>query len=171
MALKTRSSTIHIALIVAFLTTNVVLSDDNVPIPDGKSQLNVWFNKNVAPFAQRKSTLDPALVTAENGAKVVRVMQDGSGDFKTITDAINSIPNGNTKRVILYIGEHRIEITWRQKDEEDNVYSFVHCDITGTGSGTFLGRAWFSHSKVVYAYTTMSNVVNPAGWSNNMHAL
>lgn len=103
MASKTISF-IHVALLVAFLTTNVVLSDDNVPIPADKAQLNTWFNSNVKPLAQRKDSLDPALVTAEEGAKVVKVMQDGSGDFKTITDAIKSIPSGNTKRVIVYIG-------------------------------------------------------------------
>ena len=59
---------------------------------------------NVGPLDQRKSTMDPALVAAEEGAKVVKVMQDGSGEFKTITDAINSVPNGNTKRVIVFIG-------------------------------------------------------------------
>ncbi|KAJ1412083.1 Zinc finger, CCHC-type [Sesbania bispinosa] len=279
MAIKTKRSTIQVAFIIAFLTTNVVLSDDNVPIPADKARLKGWFNKNVAPFSQRKNSLDPALVAAENGAKVVKVMRDGSGDFKTITDAINSIPNGNTKRVIVYIGganyheKIKIERTKpfvtlygephnkpnlifggtaqqygtvdsatlivesdyfvaaniiisnsaprpdgkrpgaqaaalrisgdkatfynckligfqdtntklkvlgdngmtvivaqaRKSDKEDNVYSFVHCDITGTGSGTFLGRAWFSHSKVVYAYTNMSSVVNPTGWNNNNH--
>ncbi|KAJ1412084.1 Pectinesterase, catalytic [Sesbania bispinosa] len=310
MTSKTRSSIVHVALIVAFLTSNVVISDDNVPIPAGKSQLDAWFNKNVGSFSQRKSSLDSALVAAENGAKVVKVMQDGSGDFKTITDAINNIPNGNTKRVIVYIGganynekikiertkpfvtlygepQNMPNLTYggtaqqygtvdsaslivesdyfvaanviisnsaqrpdgkragaqavalrisgdkatfyncklfgfqdticddrnrhffkncliqgtvdfifgsgkslylntelrvlgdsgmtvivaqaRKSDEEDSAYSFVHCDITGTGSGTFLGRAWFSHSKVVFAYTTMSNVVNPSGWSNNNH--
>lgn len=57
----------------------------------------------------------------------------------------------------------------RKSDSEDNFYSFVHCDVTGTGTGTFLGRAWFTHSKVIFAYTTMSNVVNKAGWSDNNH--
>ena len=42
-------------------------------------------------------------MAAEEGVKVVKVMQDGSGKFKTITDAINNIRSGNTKRVILYI--------------------------------------------------------------------
>lgn len=101
---KTVRSYIHVALVISFLTANIVLSDDNVPIPSDKAQLNTWFNNNVKPLSQRKNTLDPALVTAEEGAKVVKVMKDGSGDFKTITDAIKSIPEGNTKRVIVYIG-------------------------------------------------------------------
>ncbi|KAJ1410331.1 Pectinesterase, catalytic [Sesbania bispinosa] len=310
MASKTRSSTIQVSLIVAFLIANVVLSDDSVPIPADKSQLETWFKSNVAPLGQRKNSLDPALVAAEDDAKVVKVMQDGSGDFKTITDAIDNIPNGNTKRVIVYIGganynekikiertkpfvtlygepENMPNLTYggtaqqygtvdsatlivesdyfvaaniiisnsaprpdgkrqgaqavalrisgdkatfynckllgfqdtvcddknrhlfkncliqgtvdfifgsgkslylntelralsnsgmtvivaqaRKSETEDNVYSFVHCSITGTGTGTFLGRAWMSHSKVIFAYTTMSSIVNPAGWSNNRH--
>nr|KYP75051.1 Pectinesterase PPME1 [Cajanus cajan] len=52
----------------------------------------------------RKKILDPNLVAAEEGAKVVKVMQDGSGEFKTITDAIKSVLDGNAKHVIFYIG-------------------------------------------------------------------
>jgi len=89
---------------VVFLTTSqVVLSDDSIMPPD-KTQLGSWFSANVAPLDKRKSTLDSKLVAAEENATVVKVMQDGSGDFKTITDALKSIPSGNTQRVILYIG-------------------------------------------------------------------
>ncbi|KAF2534664.1 hypothetical protein F2Q70_00032527, partial [Brassica cretica] len=51
--------------------------------------------------------------------------------------------------------------------EEKSGYSFVHCKVTGTGTGIYLGRAWMSHPKVVYAYTDMSSVVNPSGWHEN----
>jgi pectinesterase len=90
--------------IATLFIANVVLSDDTIPIPADREQIETWFNTNVGPLEQRKDTLDPELVTAEADAKVIKVMQDGSGDFKTITDAINSIPNGNTKRVIIHIG-------------------------------------------------------------------
>ncbi|KAG5059665.1 hypothetical protein JHK87_000694 [Glycine soja] len=310
MASRTICFTIQVTLVVAFLTTKVVLSDDTVPIPANKAQLGEWYNTNVGPLDQRKSTVDPALVTAEEGAKVVKVMQDGSGEFKTITDAIKSIPSGNTKRVIIYIGagnynekikiektkpfvtlygvpEKMPNLTFggtaqqygtvdsatlivesdyfvaanimisntaprpdpktpggqavalrisgdkaafynckmygfqdticddrnrhffkdcliqgtmdyifgsgkslyvstelrtlgdngitvivaqaRKSETEDNAYSFVHCDVTGTGTGTFLGRAWMSHPRVVFAYSNMSDIVNKLGWSNNNH--
>ena len=51
--------------------------------------------------------------------------------------------------------------------EEKSGYSFVHCKVTGVGEGIYLGRAWMSHPKVVYAYTEMTSVVNPAGWQEN----
>ncbi|XP_022738510.1 putative pectinesterase 63 [Durio zibethinus] len=56
----------------------------------------------------------------------------------------------------------------RESSSENTGYSFVHCSITGTASGTYLGRAWKTSPRVVYAYTDMSSVVNPAGWSDNL---
>ncbi|KAE9615434.1 hypothetical protein Lal_00048318 [Lupinus albus] len=310
MASNSRSSIIHVSLMVAFLASNIALANDNVPIPAVKSQLNSWYHQNVKPLSQRKTTLDPALVAAESAATVIKVMQDGSGNFKTINEAIKSIPKGNTKRVMVYIGSGtynekiRIErekpfITlygapgkmpnltyggtaleygtldsatlivesdyfvasniiisnsaprpdgkrkgaqavalrasgdkatfykvtllgfqdtlcddahWhiykdcliqgtvdfvfgngktlflntelrvlgdegmsvitahaRDKKTDDTGYSFVHCDVTGTGNGTLLGRAWMSKSKVVFAYSNIGSVVNKAAWSNNLH--
>lgn len=58
----------------------------------------------------------------------------------------------------------------RKSESEDYIYSFVHCDLTGTGTRTFLGRAWMSRPKVAFAYSTMTNVIDPEGWSNNMHS-
>lgn len=57
----------------------------------------------------------------------------------------------------------------RKSEEEDIGYSFVHCDISGTANGTWLGRAWMSHGKVVFAYTSMAKIVNPLGWNENNH--
>ena len=54
----------------------------------------------------------------------------------------------------------------RDSASEDTGYSFLHCNITGTGNGTYLGRAWRTSPRVVFAYTSMSEVITPAGWNN-----
>ncbi|CAN6565217.1 unnamed protein product [Malus baccata var. baccata] len=311
MAGKNTCMGVHAALIMTILlTATIATADDNTPIPSDHSQINTWFNNNVKPYTERQSTLDPAVVTAEAGQTVIKVMQDGKGDFKTVTDAINSIPAGNTKRVIVHVGggeynekimiprnkpfvtlygsptnmpnltfdgtaqkygtvnsatviaesdyfvaanlliknssprpdgkrvgaqavalrvsgnnsalyncklvgfqdtlcddrgnhlfkdcyiEGTVDFIWgsgkslylntelhvlgdtgitviaaqaRDSASEDTGYSFVHCNVTGIGSGTYLGRAWRVRPQVVYAYTSMTEVVNPAGWSNDNH--
>lgn len=55
----------------------------------------------------------------------------------------------------------------RENDNEKTGFSFVHCSITGTGNNTYLGRAWKSRPRVVYAYTNMTRVVTPQGWFDN----
>ena len=60
-------------------------------------------------------------------------------------------------------------ITAQGKEEksENFGYSFVQCKITGSGSGSFLGRAWRKMPQVIFSYTEMGAVVNPLGWSDN----
>ncbi|GMY22680.1 putative pectinesterase 63 [Fagus crenata] len=80
---------VHAALTTFLLIVISVISDNTTPIPD-KSQLNTWFQNNVKPLSQRKTTLDPALVTGEEGPpKVIGVSKNG-GDFRCV-DAIKSI--------------------------------------------------------------------------------
>jgi len=55
------------------------------------------------PGADGKLVLDGKLRQAEMNSVRVTVSQDGTGDFKTITEAINSIPPYNTRRVIIAI--------------------------------------------------------------------
>ncbi|CAA0326845.1 unnamed protein product [Arabidopsis thaliana] len=295
---------ILLGLLVVFVTP-MVFADDVTPIPEGKPQVAQWFKANVGPLAQRKG-LDPALVAAEAAPRIINVNPKG-GEFKTLTDAIKSVPAGNTKRVIIKMapGEYKEKVTIDRnkpfitlmgqpnampvitydgtaakygtvdsasliilsdyfmavnivvkntapapdgktkgaqalsmrisgnfaafynckfygfqdticddtgnhffKDcyvegtfdfifgsgtsmylgtqlhvvgdgirviaahagksaEEKSGYSFVHCKVTGTGGGIYLGRAWMSHPKVVYAYTEMTSVVNPTGWQEN----
>ncbi|CAH9060620.1 unnamed protein product [Cuscuta europaea] len=51
-------------LLPLLLCPTSVVSDDNVPIPPTKDQVNTWFTANVKPLASRKD-LDPGLVKAE----------------------------------------------------------------------------------------------------------
>ncbi|KAI9173486.1 hypothetical protein LWI28_025801 [Acer negundo] len=300
---------IHLAILLAiFITGHVVVSDDTTPIPADASAVGGWFSANVGAFGTRKVTLDPELVAAEANPQVIKVRQDGTGDFKKINDAIKSIPSGNTRRVIIWIGagEYREKITIertipfvtfygspnamptitqsgtalqygtvdsatvivqsdyfvaaniifknsaprpnssknggqalalrisgtkaafykckmhgfqdtlcddkglhffkdcyiegtvdfifgggksiylntqlhvlgdkditvitaqaRDRLGEDVGYSFVHCQVTGTGKRTYLGRAWMSYPRVVFAYTSMTDVILPVAWDEN----
>lgn len=54
----------------------------------------------------------------------------------------------------------------RDNPTNDVGYSFVQCSVTGTGKKSFLGRTWRSHPTVVFAYSDISDVIDPAGWSN-----
>ncbi|TYG60219.1 hypothetical protein ES288_D07G050700v1 [Gossypium darwinii] len=259
------------ALITIILIFAPTVSLQSSPeIPEDKSQVSAWFDANVMPASERTGSIDPVLAQAETEPTVVKVVQGGGGDFETITEAIESVPEGNDKRVIISIGpvdsaslivesdffmavnliiensaprpdgktegaqavalrisgdeaafynckiigfqdtlcDDRgnhffmncyihgtvdfifgsgkslylntelyvdgdtgltvITAQARESQEENTGYSFVHCTITGTAQGAYLGRAWKTSSKVVYAYTDMSEVINPEGWSHNL---
>ncbi|KAK4433561.1 Pectinesterase 2 [Sesamum alatum] len=299
---------VEVFFVTALLVLPFVVSDELIPAD--KSQINNWFNRNVGPFASREGSLDPAVVEAERNATVVNVRIDGSGNFKTITDAINSIPKDNKQRVIISIGpgnytekvkierdKHFITLygdpknmpvmvfdgtaaqygtlesatlsvesnyfsavnvnfvnsaprpdgvrelaqaaamkiageyasfynckfhgfqdtlcddkgkhffkdcyiegtvdfifgsgqslylnsevhvipgdamsfitaNARSKHDEPNGYVFVHCRVTGIGGVAYMGRSWFPYSRVVFAYSQLSEAVNAEGWSNNRH--
>ncbi|KAJ9140054.1 hypothetical protein P3X46_030741 [Hevea brasiliensis] len=295
-----------LAIVLAAIT---VSADDATPIPDTPDGIQAWFDANVKPLADRAGTLEKALEAAEATPKTIKVRADGSGEFKTITDAVKSIPAGNKERVIVDIGpgtytekvtierdkpfitflgppdkatlafggtaaeygtvysatlqvdsdffvasnliiqntaprpdgkragaqavafriggnmaafynvkmlgfqdtlcddkgfhffkdcyiEGTVDFIFgsgksiylqteirvladaeqtvitaqaRETEAQDVGYSFVHCSVTGTGTGAFLGRAWMPMPRVVFAYTSMTEVINPEGWSSNNH--
>ncbi|XP_028804285.1 pectinesterase 1-like [Neltuma alba] len=114
MATKaTSSSAIAAAVFMVAALITTVLSDDMLPVPGDKSQLTKWFNDNVKPLSSAQlemnnnkglRIINPKLAAAEKRVKVVKVKKDGSGDFKTVSDAIKAIPEGNRRRVIVYVG-------------------------------------------------------------------
>ncbi|XP_020161181.1 probable pectinesterase 53 isoform X1 [Aegilops tauschii subsp. strangulata] len=53
----------------------------------------------------------------------------------------------------------------RQSMLEDTGFSFVGCRVTGSGA-LYLGRAWGTFSRVVFAYTYMDDIIVPRGWYN-----
>ncbi|KAJ0032033.1 hypothetical protein Pint_13570 [Pistacia integerrima] len=114
--------------ILATLLTIVLISSNLIPIvvcepeiiPTDSSKLDAWIGQNIKQFVETKSlddkegsVLDDVLATAEAGLKVITVVKDGSGDFKTVADAVKSIPSGNSKRTVIKIGggEYREKIT------------------------------------------------------------
>ena len=82
-------------------------------IPLDASKLEAWIGENMREFTERKAQLaqgkndtvvDHVVAAAEDGFRVITVRKDGRGDFKTVTDAVKSIPSGNTRRVVVKIG-------------------------------------------------------------------
>ncbi|XP_062147677.1 putative pectinesterase 63 [Alnus glutinosa] len=104
----------HLAAPASFLATLLVLqllaTVVSVPttVPSDTSKLDAWIKSNMREYKDVSATksIDQALLIAEkkDNVKVIRVKKDGTGDFKTITDAVKSVPSGNTKRVIIKIG-------------------------------------------------------------------
>ncbi|XP_062087065.1 putative pectinesterase 63 [Humulus lupulus] len=110
MALKVILFVAGVVLALQVITTSAETSF----IPSEQSKLDGWIDHNMRAYEKDKTTLsetinnkltlDKQLTAAEHAVKVIKVSQDGKGDFKTITDAVKSIPSGNTGRVIVWIG-------------------------------------------------------------------
>ncbi|MQL98695.1 hypothetical protein Taro_031417 [Colocasia esculenta] len=48
---------------------------------------------------------------------------------------------------------------------EETGFSFIRCKVTGSGA-LYLGRAWGTFSRVVFAFTFMDRTIIPNGWYN-----
>ncbi|KAM1771145.1 hypothetical protein ACFX11_046002 [Malus domestica] len=53
----------------------------------------------------------------------------------------------------------------RASKDDNTGYAFVNCFIGGTGR-VWLGRAWRPFSRVVFASTTMTDIIAPEGWND-----
>ncbi|KAJ0041178.1 hypothetical protein Pint_28409 [Pistacia integerrima] len=58
-------------------------------------------------------------------------------------------------------------LTAQKRDSllQETGFSFVNCKVTGSGA-LYLGRAWGTFSRVVFAYTYMDKIITPRGWYN-----
>ncbi|MCL7038593.1 hypothetical protein MKW94_010865 [Papaver nudicaule] len=92
----------HLNILLQHITP--VFSAPLAPIPPDKASLQSWAALNLLSPEKRQADLDPALATAEKDVVTIKVRKDGSGQFKTLTEAVKSIPKGNTKRTIISIG-------------------------------------------------------------------
>ncbi|KAJ6748273.1 PECTINESTERASE 63-RELATED [Salix purpurea] len=110
-----------------------------------------------------RATLDPALEAAEAKPRTIKVRQDGSGDYRTLTDAVESIPSGNTQRVIVdiaagvYIEKIKIEkdkpfVTF--KGSASNMPT-----LTFAGTARVYGTVYSATLQVYSAYFVASNII------------
>ncbi|CAM6109277.1 unnamed protein product [Calypogeia fissa] len=53
----------------------------------------------------------------------------------------------------------------RMNSSEDTGFSFVDCAVAGAGR-VYLGRAWGTYSRVVFAQTWLADILIPAGWDD-----
>ncbi|CAI9088246.1 OLC1v1022526C2 [Oldenlandia corymbosa var. corymbosa] len=53
----------------------------------------------------------------------------------------------------------------RDYPDEDTGFSFVNCQVRGSGK-VLLGRAWGNYSKVVYSSCDFDDIILPEGWSD-----
>ncbi|OVA12881.1 Pectinesterase [Macleaya cordata] len=58
-------------------------------------------------------------------------------------------------------------LTAQKRDSmlDETGFSFINCRVTGSGA-LYLGRAWGTFSRVVFAYTYMDKIITPEGWDN-----
>ncbi|EOX93212.1 hypothetical protein QUC31_004025 [Theobroma cacao] len=53
----------------------------------------------------------------------------------------------------------------RASGDENTGFAFVNCSVGGTGR-IWLGRAWRPFSRVVFALTSMTDIIAPEGWND-----
>ncbi|XP_031252298.1 putative pectinesterase 63 [Pistacia vera] len=144
--------------ILAIVLTTTLLSSQLIPtvfctdIPSEKAKLDDWIGKSIKDYNHRKTKLNHTksplydiLAAAEAHVKVITVKKDGSGDFKTVTDAIKSVPAGNSQRVVIKIGggEYREKIIIDRSKKfitlygDPNELTKIVYDGTATKYGTF----------------------------------
>lgn len=115
-------ATVAIALAViqlVFVIPAAVVEAHTKTIPADASKLDAWIAHNLKEFNHRKAkdtgvkALDRRLAKAEDNVRLITVRKDGRGNFSTITEAIESIPAGNRRRVVVWIGDgvYREKIT------------------------------------------------------------
>ncbi|GFY80451.1 pectin lyase-like superfamily protein [Actinidia rufa] len=94
------------------------------------------------------------------------------GTYASATVAVNSpyfiAKNIAFKGCHLHAKTNSFGALTAQKREsflEETGFSFVKCRVTGSGA-LYLGRAWGTFSRVVFAYTYMDKIITSRGWAD-----
>ncbi|ERN10857.1 hypothetical protein AMTR_s00027p00247950 [Amborella trichopoda] len=86
---------------------------------------------------------------------------EGSVDF--IFGNGLSLYKGCHVHAIDRVGYGALTAQKRENMLQETGFSFVGCRVTGSGA-FYLGRAWGTFSRVVFAYTFMDNIIARRGW-------
>lgn len=118
MARNHTTSKFQVGVIAAFISLFLLL-------PSVSAARHTVRHENVRQFLPQQSMtalgIERILLLAENRTKVVTVRKDGSGDFTTVADAVNSIPAGVSRRTVIHIGPG----LYREKVTVDHSKPFV----------------------------------------------
>nr|CAD1825471.1 unnamed protein product [Ananas comosus var. bracteatus] len=129
--------------------------------------------ENVRQFLPRRSmtalAIERILLLAENRTKVITVRKDGSGDFATVADAVNSIPAGVSRRTVIHIGPglYREKVTVDHSKPFVTFYGDRHAmprisfDGTAAQFGTFLSATVAVESHYFVACNIIFEVPKP----------
>ncbi|XP_022759660.1 probable pectinesterase 53 [Durio zibethinus] len=126
--------------------------------PGSETEYEKWLSWNVRNYRSKQAlwqadqslinspgagggVLDDKLRIAEMSRVRINVSQDGSGDFRTIREALNSIPLRNTRRIILVIksGIYREKIVIPRTMPFITFLGDANNQPTITGNGTASG--------------------------------
>ncbi|QCE07123.1 probable pectinesterase 53 [Vigna unguiculata] len=136
----------HSQLIFLFLFLLSSLNIASSSYTHNVANFDKWISFNVKKHEERKNDPGPDLKLrqAESNKVTITVSQDGSGHFKTISEALNSIPPRNTRRVIVSISPG----VYREKVMIPRTMAFVTLSgnagnpltITGNDTASASGR-------------------------------
>ncbi|KAK4493474.1 hypothetical protein RD792_006037 [Penstemon davidsonii] len=125
--------------------------------------------------------------------QVLTVAVDGSGNFTTVSDAINFAPNNSVDRVFINVKEgfyqENVEIpSWKinivllgdgsdgtvisgKRSVDDGWTTFRSATVDDLSSNSssvesYLGRPWMNYSRTVYLESYIDDFIEPEGWTN-----
>ncbi|KAG2610059.1 hypothetical protein PVAP13_4KG095500 [Panicum virgatum] len=96
-------------------------------------------------------------------AKVITVAQDGTGDFRTVGEAVAAAPNNSRDVVLTAQG--------RGDPNEDTGIAVLNCTVDAAaaplpaGTRTFLGRPWGAYARAAVMDSYLGPIVDREGWA------
>ncbi|CBI34119.3 hypothetical protein VitviT2T_004276 [Vitis vinifera] len=87
------------------------------------------------------------------------------GDARSFYENCQLISMANPVPVGSKVINGAITAHGRTSMDENTGYAFVACTVGGTGR-VWLGRAWRPFSRVVFAYTSLSDIIASEGWND-----